>query len=177
MRRTSTLVACLLLALTGCGSDSAADDDEAMIDWDLSQSHTMDDVDWPKPDLSAVEISPVEEVRIALPDGRSFESDGDTVHDITLDRRGDNVRNVQIDSHPRSAAGAHELAVQWAEEWDLSRVPLDRWRDGAAKTPAITSGRPVERIGDGGPVPIVEIRNSFQDENPALVSLQFYWPD
>jgi hypothetical protein len=177
MRRTSALVACLLLALTGCGGSESAEGDEAMIDWDLSQSHTMDDVDWPKPDLSAVEISPVEQVRIELPDGRSFESDGDTVHDITLDRRGRTVRNVQIDSHPRSKADAHELAVQWAEEWDLSSIPLDRWRDGETKTPAITSGRPVERIGDGGPVPIVEIRNSFQDENPALVSLQFYWPE
>jgi hypothetical protein len=177
MRRTSTLVACLLLALSGCGGSESAEGDEAMIDWDLSQSHTMDDVDWPKPDLSAVEISPVEQVRIELPEGRSFESDGDVVHDITLDRRDRIVRNVQIDSHPRSAADAHELAVRWAEEWDLSRVPLDRWRDGDAKTPAITSGRPVERIGDAGPVPVVEIRNSFQDEAPALVSLQFYWPD
>jgi hypothetical protein len=177
MRRTSALVACLLLALTGCGGSESAEGDEAMIDWDLSQSHTMDDVDWPKPDLSAVEISPVEQVRIELPEGRSFESDGDTVHDITLDRRGRAVRNLQIDSHARSAADAHALAVRWAEEWDLSRVPLDRWRDGATKTPAITSGRPVERIGDDGPVPSVEIRNSFQDERPALVSLQFYWPD
>jgi hypothetical protein len=170
-------MACLLLALTGCGGSESAEGDETMIDWDLSESHTMDDVDWPKPNLSAVEISPVEEVRIALPEGRSFESDGDTVHDITLDRRDRTVRNVQIDSHARSKADAHELAVLWAEEWDLSRVPLDRWRDGETKTPAITSGRPVERIGDGGPVPIVEIRNSFQDEAPALVSLQFYWPD
>ena len=177
MRRTSALAACLLLALTGCGGSESAEGDEAMIDWDLSQSHTMDDVDWPKADLSAVEISPVEQVRIALPEGRAFESDGDVVHDITLDRRDRTVRNVQIDSHPRSAADAHELAVRWAEEWDLSRVPLDRWRDGDAKTPAITSGRPGERIGDDGPVPVVEIRNSFQDDNPALVSLQFYWPD
>jgi len=177
MRRASALAACLLLALTGCGSDSAADEDEAMIDWDLSQSHTMDDVDWPKPGQSAVEISPVEEVRIALPQGRSFESDGETVHDITLDRRDRVVRNVQIDSHARSEADAHELAVRWADEWGLSREPLDRWRDGAAKTPAITSGRPSDRIGEDGPVPAVEVRNSFEDDNPALVSLQFYWPD
>ena len=176
MRPASVLVACLLLALTGCGGSESAEGDEAMIDWDLSHSHTMDDVDWPKPDLSAVEISPVEQVRIALPEGRAFESGGDVVHDITLDRRDRIVRNVQIDSHPRSAADAHELAVRWAEEWDLSREPLDRWRDGAAKTPAITSGRPVERIGAGGPVPAVEIRSSFQDDKPALVSLQFYWP-
>jgi hypothetical protein len=177
MRRTSALVACLLLALAGCGGSESAEGDDAMIDWDLSRSHTMDDVDWPKPDLSAVEISPVEQVRIGLPDGRSFESDGETVHDITLDRRGNTVRNVQIDSHPRGEEDAHALAVRWAEEWDLSSVPLDRWRDGAAKTPAITSGRPGERIGTEGPVPAVEIRNSFEDERPALVSLQFYWPD
>jgi hypothetical protein len=178
MLRTSAFLGCVLLALTGCGgSDTASGDEDAMIDWDLSQSHTTDDVDWPKPDLSAVEISPVEDVRIGLPDDRSFESDGDTVHDITLDRRGETVRNVQIDSHPRSPEDAHELAVRWADEWGLSREPLDRWRDGASKTPAITSGRPNEPVGDGGPVPTVEIRNSFEDERPALVSLQFYWPD
>jgi hypothetical protein len=177
MRPTSALVACLLLALTGCGGSESAEGDEAMIDWDLSQSHTMDDVDWPKPELSAVEISPVEQVRIALPEERAFESDGDVVHDITLDRRDRTVRNVQIDSHPRGEEDAHALAVRWADEWGLSREPLDRWRDGGAKTPAITSGRPAERIGAEGPVPAVEIRNSFQDDNPALVSLQFYWPD
>jgi hypothetical protein len=178
MRRTSLLAACLFLALTGCGgSDSASGDDDAMIDWNLSSSHTMADVEWPKPDLSAVEISPVEQVRIALPDGRSFEADGDTVHDITLDRRDRIIRNLQIDSHPRSEADAHELAVRWAAEWDLSREPLDRWRDGAAQTPAITSAPGRKRIGDDGPVPAVEIRNSFEDERPALVSLQFYWPD
>lgn len=178
MPRSSALVACLLLALTGCGgSDTASGDDEAMIDWNLSETHTTEDVDWPKPDLSAVEISPVGQVRIELPEGRSFESDGDTVHDITLNRRERTVRNVQIDSHPRSEEEAHALAVRWAEQWGLSREPLDRWRDGATKTPAITSGRPVDRIGDGGPVPAVEIRNSFQDDKPALVSLQFYWPD
>ena len=100
-----------------------------MIDWNLSRSHTVDDVDWPKPGQSAVEISPVEQVRIELPEGRSFESDGDVVHDITLDRRERIVRNVQIDSHPRSAADAHELAVRWAQDWGLSREPLDRWRE------------------------------------------------
>jgi hypothetical protein len=178
MVRLSMLAACLLLALTGCGgSDTASGDGGDMIDWDLSSSHTVDDVDWPKPDLSAVEISPVESVRIELPDGRAFEAEEGVVHDVTLDRRDRVVRNVQIDSHPRSEEDAHELAVRWAEEWDLSREPLDRWRDGETKTPVITSARPAERIGESGPVPALEIRNSFVDERPALVSVQFYWPD
>jgi hypothetical protein len=177
MARIGVLAACLTLALTGCGGSEASGEDEAMIDWDLSSSHTVDDVDWPKPGQSAVEISPVESVRIALPEGRSFASDPGVVHDVTLDRRDRLVRNVQIDSKPRSRADAHELAVRWAEEWGLSREPLDRWRDGGSKTPVITSARREERIGDSGPVPALEIRNSFVDEQPALVSLQFYWPD
>jgi hypothetical protein len=177
MGRLSAFAACLLLALAGCGGSGTASGDEAMIDWDLSRSHTVDDVEWPNPNLSAVEISPVDSVRIELPEGRSFAGDGDVVHDITMDRRERVLRYVQIDSHPRSATDAHELAVRWAGDWGLSREPLDRWRDGGTKTPVITSARRAERIGDSGPLPTVEIRNSFVDERPALVSLQFYWPD
>jgi hypothetical protein len=148
-----------------------------MIDWNLSRSHTVDDVEWPKPELRAVEISPVDAVRIRLPEGRSFASDGEVVHDITLDRRDRIVQGVQIDSHPRSAADAHELAVDWAGDWGLSREPLDRWREGDTKTPVITSVPREKRLGEDGPLPTVEIRRSFVDERPALVSLQFYWPD
>jgi hypothetical protein len=177
MGRIISLVACVALALAGCGGSDSASGDGTVIDWDLSRSHTVDDVEWPKPDLSAVEISPVDSVRIRLPEGRSFASDGDVVHDLTLDRRDQIVRGVQIDSHPRSTEDAHELAVRWAGEWGLSREPLDRWRDGDTKTPVITSSRREERIGDDGPLPTVEIRKSFVDERPALVSLEFYWPD
>ncbi len=171
------LVACALLAPVGCDDSEPASGDDTVIDWNLTRSHTVDDVDWPKPELSAVEISPVGSVRIQLPEGRSFTSDGGVVHDITLDRRDRVVRGVQIDSHPRSDKDAHELAVRWATEWDLSREPLDRWRNGDTKTPVITSSRRTERIGEDGPLPTVEIRKSFVDERPALVSLQFYWPD
>jgi hypothetical protein len=179
MRRlsVSALLACAVLAPVGCNDSEPASGDDTVIDWNLSRSHTVDDVDWPKPDLSAVEISPVGSVRIQLPEGRSFTSDGEVVHDITLDRRERTVRGVQIDSHPRSDGDAHELAVRWAADWGLSREPLDRWRNGDTKTPVITSARRAERIGEEGPLPTVEIRKSFVDERPALVSLQFYWPD
>jgi hypothetical protein len=179
MRRlsVSALLACAVLAPVGCNDSEPASGEDTVIDWNLSRSHTVEDVDWPKPDLSAVEISPVGSVRIQLPEGRSFTSDGDVVHDITLDRRERIVRGVQIDSHPRSESDAYELAVRWAADWNLSREPLDRWRDGNTKTPVITSSRRSERLGEDGPLPTVEIRKSFVDERPALVSLQFYWPD
>ena len=50
--------ACLLLALTGCGGSEPAEGDEAMIDWDLSSSHTVGDVDWQR---RLVWVEPTEE--------------------------------------------------------------------------------------------------------------------
>jgi hypothetical protein len=66
----------------GCGGSESESSEGTMIDWDLSTSHTTDDVDWPKPDLSAVEISPVESVRIRLPAGRRFAGGRELVHDV-----------------------------------------------------------------------------------------------
>ncbi|MGH2764094.1 MAG: hypothetical protein ACRDL4_14355 [Thermoleophilaceae bacterium] len=176
MRRPRILALFVMLLAAGCGGESESSEG-TMIDWDLSQSHTVEDVDWPKPDLTAVELSPVSSVSIELPDGKSFESDGDVVHDVTMDRRDRQVRGMQIDSHPRSREAAYELAVRWAGEWKLSQQPFDRWRAGETKTPVISAGREQERIGPKGPFPSVEIRNSFDDERPALVSLSFFWPD
>jgi hypothetical protein len=177
MARLAPLLLCAMLAAASCGDSESESSEGTMIEWDLSISHTTADVDWPKPDLTAVEISPVESVEIRLPAGRRFSGDGELVHDVTLDRRGDLLRGVQIDSHPRTRDQAYQLAARWADEWDLSRQPFDLWRDGERKTPVLSTARQGERIGGKGPIPTVEIHNSFEDERPALVSLQLYWPD
>jgi hypothetical protein len=177
MARLASLLLCAMLAAAGCGESETESSEGTMIDWDLSISHTAEDVDWPKPDLSAVEISPVDSVEIRLPAGKRFSGDGELVHDVTLDRRGPLLRGLQIDSHPRTRDQAYELAASWADDWGLSRQPFDEWRDGARKTPVLSTARQGERIGQDGPIPTVEILNSFEDERPALVSLQFYWPD
>ena len=72
MVRFGPVVLCALLAPVSCGESESGSSDGAMIDWDLSVSHTIEDVDWPKPDLTAVEISPVDSVQVKLPDGRRF---------------------------------------------------------------------------------------------------------
>ncbi len=46
-----------------------------MIDWNLAELATTASVDWPKPDQSVVSLEPVEEVRLRLPDGSTFEAD------------------------------------------------------------------------------------------------------
>ena len=36
-------------------------------------------------------------------------------------------------------------------------------------------GKPGTTIGDDGPAPSLQIRNSFEDDLPAIVSMQFFW--
>jgi hypothetical protein len=132
--RLAPAVLCALLTTLACGG-STGSSDGAMIDWDLSAGHSIEHVEWPKPDVSAVEISPVDSVHLKLPGGKRFPASGELVHDVTLDRSGRLLRGLQIDSHPRSRARAYELAARWADEWGVSREPFDEWREGAKSTP------------------------------------------
>jgi hypothetical protein len=174
MARLTAAVCCAMLAVVaGCGDDDSASAEGVTIDWDLSASHTVADVEWPRDDLSAVVLDPVGRVSIRLPEGRRFSGDGELVHDVSLERRGRTVQTVQIDSHPRPADDAYRLAVRWAEEWGLPTEPLADWQedgDSTVQTSVTESGR----IGPAGPVPTVQIRPA---ENGGRVSLQFFWPD
>jgi hypothetical protein len=52
---------------------------------------------------------------------------------------------------------------------------VDRRGGGGVPTRALTTGEPGATIGEGGPEPSLQIRNSFEDERPAIVSMQFFW--
>ena len=175
MRSLTTAMCCAMLAaVPGCGDDDTGSDGGGMtIDWNLSASHTIEDVNWPRDDLSAVVLDPVDRVSIRLPEGRRFAGDGELVHDVSLERRGRTVQTVQIDSYPKPDDDAYRLAVRWAEEWGLPTEPLTAWRDGGDST-VQTSVTESGRIGPKGPVPTVQIRPA---EDGGRASLQFYWPD
>ena len=175
MRALTTALCCAMLAaVPGCGDDDTGSDGGGMtIDWNLSASHTIEDVNWPRDDLSAVVLDPVDRVSISLPEGRRFAGDGELVHDVSLERRGRTVQTVQIDSYPKPEDDAYRLAVRWAEEWGLPTEPLTAWRDGGDRT-VQTSVTESGRIGPKGPVPTVQIRPA---EDGGRASLQFYWPD
>ena len=69
------LLVCVVLGLllAGCSTYHADDGgDPTRIDWDLSRSHTMDDVHWPRsePVIDKADLRPVRSLRIRFPDGR-----------------------------------------------------------------------------------------------------------
>ena len=177
----------LLAALAGgCGvsvNRGPSDEKPRVIDWDLRRSHTVADVRWPRPDLTATEIAPIDSVRIRFPGEEVLEA-GEEVHDVTLEREGDLVTLLQIDSHPRTTEDTYRLALRWARDWRLPRAPLDEWyeervagrkRGREDLTSRALTTKAGLTVGPGGPVPSVQIRYSFEDARPSLASVQFYW--
>ena len=168
------------LALAGCGDDDAVSEgDPVTVDWDLSQGHEVDQVEFVRPELTANELTPIESVRLRLPEGKEFAPEDGVVHDVTLAREGDQLTTLQVDSDPMEAEAAHELALEWAREFELSEEPIETWfsrqGDDGAPTNTLTAPKPGTTIGEGGPAPSVQIRNSFEDDRPAIVSVQFFW--
>jgi hypothetical protein len=180
---TSALLALLAIAaLAGCGDSSEGSErgTAKMIDWDLRQRPTLEDVDWPKPDVTSVELKPVESVRIALPEGRTFAA-RDGIDAVYLDREDKLVTSVAVHSKPLDTDAAFELARDWASEFGLPPEPLERWRrerkagelDATAKV--LTKGEPGDTVGDDGPAPSVQIGSSTNEQRPSYVALQLFW--
>jgi hypothetical protein len=170
------IVAALLLG--GCGG--GGDDEATMIDWNLSKSHTTQDVDWPKPGQSAVQIESPESVHIRLPGDHEFSANGD-VGAVGLERRGDDLTTVQVDTEPLTAEDAYRLALQWARRWDIPTQPIQDWNErrragGDALTETVEAiPDPGTTVGPGGPEPSLKLLNSFNDDRPVIVSLRFFW--
>jgi hypothetical protein len=180
--RAASVAGCVTLALAACG-DSEESTGRSMIDWNLAEPPTTASVDWPKPDQSVVSLEPVEEVRLRLPDGSTFEADHDLKR-VFLEREDDSVTLVAVYSDSLGVDAGYRLASDWAERFELPTAPLERWRDEvtSGKEPAernnraLTSATIDDRIGEDGPVPSVNILYSFDEEKPATVTVELFWP-
>jgi hypothetical protein len=177
MRRVAAVIVAAAL-LGGCGG--GGDDEDAMIDWNLSASHTIEDVDWSKPDQTAVQIEQPGSVRIRFPGDKSFSGNGD-IGAVGLERRGDQVTTVQVDSAPMTAEEAYEVALRWIRRWGLPKQPIEDWNErrqsgGDALTETAEAiPDPGTTVGPGGPEPSLKLLNSFNDDRPVIVSLRFFW--
>jgi len=175
------LLVCLALGtvlMTSCRGQ-----EPARVDWDLSTGHTVADVDFPRPDLTSTEVAPIESARIRLPGGRVF-TGGEELERIFLTREGNQITEMLINTKPMTTDEAYQLAVRRAGEWGLPREPLDKWhserlaqrqRGEENLDSTVQSSRSGANVGEGGPVPSLEILASFVDDKPSIVSVSFFW--
>ena len=164
------------------------------IDWDLSGQHTLDEVDWPKDrlDSNTTQLKPVESVRIRLPANEVMEMT-DRASDVTLYRRsngpeplpgpeGEILEQIEAITEPLGVEDAYRRALAYADQFGLSRAPLEGWRkrrnQGADDVTdrTATAGTARLRGAKDGPIPTVELLYSANDERPWVVMVAFYWP-
>jgi hypothetical protein len=176
MRAVCAVVAlCAALLVAGCGDDDGGGS-PVKADWDLSSSHTMQDVQWRDPGIDALNLLPIESVHLRFPDDNTFTASSGITR-IGLTRNGEQLEEVRLFADPMTVDDAYALAQKWAKEYDLPLAPLQKWHaeGGSVEFRVLSVGPPGQTVGTGGPEPSLEIIDSAVDDKPAQVVLNFGW--
>ncbi|HUC20734.1 MAG TPA: hypothetical protein VMR98_04535 [Candidatus Polarisedimenticolaceae bacterium] len=152
------------------------------INWDLSRSHTMQDVSWPDPSTSAMELRPIESVRIKFSDSRELhETSG--IRRLAIDRgfkvynQENQISDLAVYSEPLTVDDGYKLALRWCKQWDIPAKAIDEWHATGGKTfnhPAFDSRKKIDF--DHPEVSILPLY-SFEDDKTVIMSLQFSWSE
>jgi len=170
MRGLACAVAVVLL-LAGCGSDEGT---PMKLDWELSKSHTMQDVDWPDASTNAIELRPIASVRIGISGGRELHETGG-IRRVAVDRHGERISDVALYSEPATVGDAYELALRWCREWKLPTTTIDDWHAAGGKTFNMEAYDPKAKLGPNDPSVSIKVLYSFDDDRPVIMSLSFFW--
>jgi hypothetical protein len=171
MRARAGVVA-LALLLAGCGADSG---EPMKIDWDLSRSHTMNDVAWPDPSADSIELRPIASARIRFSDDREI-NETSAIRRVAVDREGQQIAELAIYSTPATVEDAYRLALRWCKLWKLPTTTIDEWHAGGGEHFNVAAYNPRQQLGPNHPEPSVKVLSSFDDDRPVIMSLQFFWP-
>ena len=173
-----------VLAGAGCFGGDAA-----VLDWDLTESHTIEGIGRADDGEGGGGFDSVESVRITLPDGSVFEAPDD-VESIGFLATDGELSHLDIAFEPETAEDTYARALALIEEWGLSVHPrVDSWWAQAqgvtgpeaaeVDTSEIFAARPGDfddvRLAPGGPVVEVRILYSFNDDRPFAVNFGLYW--
>jgi len=170
MRARAGVVA-LGLLLAGCGADSG---EPMKIDWDLSRSHTMQDVAWPDPSTDSIELGPIASARIRFSDDREVDETS-AIRRVAVDREGQRIAELAIYTTPATVADAYRLALRWCRQWALPTTTIDEWHAAGGGHFNVTAYNPEQKLGPNHPEPSVKVLSSFDDDRPVVMSLQFFW--
>jgi len=177
MRRIAAVTLAVAVAV-GC----SATEEAKAIDWDLSDSHATDRVDFPG-GTTAFQREDTD-VTIRLPGGKAFDGHGT----VFVSREGDRIRDIRVQFPKEGTDQAYERAVELAHVWDVDPANLDQWHDrrlaqrkagdeDLTDTFGAETGGPTDPVGGpGGPLVSVEVLYSFDDSAPAIAAIAFFWP-
>lgn len=179
MRASAVSLATLLLLSAvafGCGTmnnSNTAQGQGTKFDWDLSQRHTIEQVNWPaENDTNAWALKDVA-LRLKLSGDKIFAGQ---MKDVTLARDGKEIASVVLHSPPQTTDAAYAEAKRLAKTWGFDERSLDEWyRTRKAENPENTFATFNAFRNDIEPSLALRLLHSFDDRAPWLVSFEVNW--
>ncbi len=174
MGRVAT--ALLVLVTMGCMMPSSP----KTVHWDLRQGHARSAVGWPADAGDVLDVDGAD-VTIDLPGGRTFEARGVGLHLLS---QGDQVLLIAVRYPKTTLDDGYRQARSLAQHWQLRTDQLVRWhqqviagrargvRDADEPFYVVMAGSP---LAPGGPTPYAKTLDSFDDQRPLVLDLEFQW--
>ena len=166
----------LVLALSAAGCNT---DDKPPLVIDLSKGTSASVVDFPG-GTTAFRRSDTDVVLLLPGEGR-FENHGD----VYVVRAGQFITTIEVQLDKDGTDAAYQTARALAVEWGLDPGNLDRWHDRRVAgreegnedftdtfNASTASTEPIDR---GGGLVEVSVRYSFDDDEPVIPTITFFW--
>jgi hypothetical protein len=166
----------LAFATMGCMMQSTT----RTVHWDLSESHAKTAFGWPSGAGDVYEIDQAD-ATVRLPGDRTFEGSGVKLKVLA---EGDQAQILAVMYPKTTLDDGYRQAQDLAKRWGLKTDGLETWHQqviaGRARgvkdrdEPFYTTmaGSP---LAPGGPTPFVQLLDSFDDQRPLVLDLEFQW--
>jgi hypothetical protein len=145
-----------------------------VLNWDLSRSHRIADLDWPA-DLASNHRFWQGDIQLTakLPGDRVLKAE---LADLRAERQGDELYVLELRGHPQSLEQALAEVEQRMKQFDLPRRDLDQWA-ADIRSGDFRKDRPfASRRNDLTPAVSLELRHAYHPERPWYLSWEIAWP-
>jgi hypothetical protein len=145
-----------------------------VLDWDLSRTHRIADLEWPA-DLASNHRFWQGDIQLTLklPGDRVFKSE---LADLRAERRGDEIYVLQLRGHPQTLDQTLAEVEQRLKQFDLPRRDLDQWVADVRSGDFRKDRTFASRRNDLTPAVSLEVRHSYNPERPWYLSWEIAWP-
>ena len=154
-------------------SETARTPPQTVLEWDLSRTHRIADIDWPA-ELARPQRFLEGEITLTLklPEGRVLKLE---LADIRAERKDDQLSALVLRGHGQPLDKAVVAAEKWMDQLALPRQDLDQWSEDA-RSGDFRKSRVFASRNDLLPALSLEIKHSYDPERPWYLAWEIAWP-
>lgn len=176
MRRLLVLALATAVAVGGCGKDD--EDASRDLDWDLSRSTSVRQVDVPAAEVGVrrtTEVRPDGSLSIRLPGGETFLAQDYELDRVVLAQEGGLLTEVRVVSKAVDYDAGRSWATDWAEGVGASPAGVDGWIARARDRKVANGSVAGAPLGTRGVRPEIILQQGTDRERPMTFAARLTW--